>query len=50
MFDGFFVVGWKGINEFDMVMMLDLFFVVFDLFIEDVMLNICCDILEFVIM
>lgn len=50
MFDGLLVVGWKGINEFDMVMMLDVLSVVFDLFIEDVMLNICCDILEFVIM
>lgn len=47
MFDGFLIGGWKGINEFDMVLMLDVFIVVIDLFFVDFILIICCDIFEF---
>lgn len=47
MFDGFSIGGWKGINEFDMVLMLDVFIVVIDLFFVDFILIICCDIFEF---
>lgn len=50
MFDGFFIVGWKGINEFDMILLLDDIIVVIDFFIDEIMLNLCCDIVEFFIM
>lgn len=50
MFDGFFIVGWKGIEVFDMILMLDDSIVVFDLFIEELILILVCDIIELSIM
>lgn len=36
MFDGFFIVGWKGINELDMVFFLDVISCVVDFFVEEI--------------
>ena len=46
MFDGSSIVGWKGINESDMVLMPDAETAVMDPFCEDATLNLRCDILE----
>jgi glutamine synthetase len=46
MFDGSSISGWKGINESDMVMMLDPATAVLDPFTDEPTINIRCDILE----
>lgn len=46
MFDGSSISGWKGINESDMVLMLDPTTAVIDPFTEEAQVNIRCDILE----
>ncbi len=46
MFDGSSISGWKGINESDMIMMLDPATAVLDPFTDEPTLNIRCDILE----
>ena len=46
MFDGSSISGWKGINESDMIMMLDPSTAVLDPFTDEPTLNITCDILE----
>ncbi len=46
MFDGSSIVGWKGINESDMVIMPDLDTAYCDPFAEAPTLNITCDVLE----
>ena len=46
MFDGSSIVGWKGINESDMVLMPDPSTFVLDPFTAEVTANIRCDILE----
>ena len=46
MFDGSSIQGWKGINESDMILMPDASTAVMDLFSDESMLNITCDIVE----
>ncbi len=46
MFDGSSISGWKGINESDMIMMLDPSTAVLDPFTDEPTVNITCDILE----
>ena len=46
MFDGSSISGWKGINESDMIMMLDPATAVLDPFTDEPTINIRCDILE----
>jgi glutamine synthetase len=46
MFDGSSIEGWKGINESDMILMPDTSTAVMDLFSDEAMLIITCDIVE----
>ena len=46
MFDGSSIAGWKGINESDMILMLDPTTAVLDPFFEETTVNIRCDIIE----
>lgn len=46
MFDGSSIAGWKGINESDMIMMLDANSAVLDPFTDEPTVNIRCDIIE----
>ena len=46
MFDGSSIQGWKGINESDMILMPDASTAVMDLFSDESMINITCDIVE----
>lgn len=46
MFDGSSISGWKGINESDMIMMLDSETAVLDPFTDEPTVNIRCDIIE----
>jgi len=46
MFDGSSIQGWKGINESDMILMPDTSTAVMDLFSDESMLNITCNIVE----
>ena len=46
MFDGSSIAGWKGINESDMILMPDTSTAVMDLFSDEPMVIIRCDILE----
>jgi len=46
MFDGSSIEGWKGINESDMILMPDTSTAVMDLFSDEAMLNITCNIVE----
>ena len=46
MFDGSSILGWKGINESDMILMPDGETAVLDPFAEETQINIRCDILE----
>jgi glutamine synthetase len=46
MFDGSSIVGWKGINESDMILMPDPGTAVLDVFTEDATVNIRCDVHE----
>ena len=46
MFDGSSISGWKGINESDMIMMLDPASAVLDPFTDEATINIRCDIIE----
>ena len=46
MFDGSSIAGWKGINESDMIMMLDADSAVLDPFTDEPTVNIRCDIIE----
>ncbi len=46
MFDGSSIGGWKGINESDMILMPDTESAVMDIFSDEAMLNIRCDVIE----
>jgi len=46
MFDGSSIAGWKGINESDMILMLDPSTAILDPFFEESTVNIRCDIIE----
>ncbi len=46
MFDGSSIAGWKGINESDMILMLDATSAVIDPFCQDTTINIRCDVVE----
>jgi glutamine synthetase len=46
MFDGSSIAGWKGINESDMIMLLDSSTAVLDPFTDEPTINITCDIVE----
>ena len=46
MFDGSSIAGWKGVDESDMVLMPDNSTAVVDLFSDENMLNLRCDVLE----
>jgi glutamine synthetase len=46
MFDGSSIEGWKGINESDMILMPDTATAVMDLFSDEAMLILTCDIVE----
>ena len=46
MFDGSSIAGWKGINESDMILMLEPATAVIDPFFEDTTVNIRCDVIE----
>ena len=46
MFDGSSIAGWKGINESDMILMLDPTTAVIDPFFEETTVNIRCDVIE----
>jgi glutamine synthetase len=46
MFDGSSITGWKGINESDMILMPDPASAVIDIFAEEAMLNLRCNVIE----
>ncbi|MCP5151446.1 MAG: glutamate--ammonia ligase [Ectothiorhodospiraceae bacterium] len=46
MFDGSSISGWKGINESDMVLMPDAETAIIDPFVDEVTVNVRCDVLE----
>ncbi len=46
MFDGSSIAGWKGINESDMILMLDPTTAILDPFFEETTVNIRCDVIE----
>ena len=46
MFDGSSIAGWKGINESDMILMLDPNTAVIDPFFEETTVDIRCDVIE----
>ena len=46
MFDGSSIMGWKGINDSDMILMPDASTAVLDPFFEETTLNITCDVIE----
>jgi len=46
MFDGSSISGWKGINESDMILLPDADSAVLDIFSEDTMLNLRCNVIE----
>ena len=46
MFDGSSILGWKGINDSDMILMPDSSTAVLDPFFEETTLNITCDVIE----
>jgi glutamine synthetase len=46
MFDGSSIAGWKGINESDMILMLDADSAVLDIFTDETTLNIRCEVVE----
>jgi len=46
MFDGSSIGGWKGINESDMILMLDASTAVIDPFFEETTVDIRCDVIE----
>ncbi|MEX2258883.1 MAG: glutamate--ammonia ligase [Woeseia sp.] len=46
MFDGSSISGWKGINDSDMILMPDPATAVIDIFAEEVMLNLRCNVIE----
>ncbi|RLA33902.1 MAG: glutamine synthetase [Gammaproteobacteria bacterium] len=46
MFDGSSISGWKGINDSDMILMPDAASAVIDIFSEDTMMNLRCDVVE----
>ena len=46
MFDGSSILGWKGINDSDMILMPDASTAVLDPFFEETTLNITCDVIE----
>ncbi len=46
MFDGSSIAGWKGINESDMILMLDPATAVIDPFFEETTVDIRCDVIE----
>jgi glutamine synthetase len=46
MFDGSSIAGWKGINESDMILMPDVETAVLDPFVDEVTLNLRCDVIE----
>jgi glutamine synthetase len=46
MFDGSSIAGWKGINESDMILMLDPTTAVIDPFFEETTVDIRCDVIE----
>jgi glutamine synthetase len=46
MFDGSSIAGWKGINESDMILMPDLDSAVMDIFSDEAMMNIRCNVIE----
>ena len=46
MFDGSSISGWKGINEYDMILMPDPETAVLDIFTDDATVNIRCDVVE----
>ncbi|MBL1278476.1 MAG: glutamate--ammonia ligase [Ectothiorhodospiraceae bacterium] len=46
MFDGSSIAGWKGINESDMILMPDTDSAVMDIFSDEAMLNIRCNVVE----
>jgi glutamine synthetase len=46
MFDGSSIEGWKGINESDMILMPDLSTAVMDIFSDEAMVNIRCNVVE----
>jgi len=46
MFDGSSISGWKGINESDMILMPDAATAVIDIFAEEVMVNLRCNVIE----
>ena len=46
MFDGSSILGWKGINDSDMILLPDASTAVLDPFFEETTLNITCDVIE----
>lgn len=46
MFDGSSIAGWKGINESDMILMPDTESAVMDIFSDEAMLNVRCNVVE----
>ncbi|WP_455198340.1 glutamate--ammonia ligase [Kaarinaea lacus] len=46
MFDGSSIAGWKGINESDMILMPDMDSAVMDIFSDEAMINIRCNVVE----
>jgi glutamine synthetase len=46
MFDGSSIAGWKGINESDMILMLDASTAILDPFFEETTINLRCDVVE----
>lgn len=49
MFDGFFIVGWKGIEVFDMILCLDVVIGFIDLFFVELIVVVICDVIELLI-